>query len=73
MNDLPRIRKIGWLLLTAAAVGLLLTLLISVAGPGGFGFLAWTLLLILTPAALTGLGLLAYHWFKVSKRTGRRL
>ncbi|MGO1523372.1 MAG: hypothetical protein ACTHV8_06740 [Nesterenkonia sp.] len=73
MNDLPRIRRIGWILVAAAAVGLLVTLLISLAGPGGLGFLVWTLLLILVPAALVGAALLAYHWFIVSKRTGRRL
>lgn len=73
MNDLPRIRRIGWMLVAAAAVGLLVTLLISLAGPGGLGFLVWTLLLILVPAALVGAALLAYHWFIVSKRTGRRL
>lgn len=73
MNDLPRIRKIGWLLVAAAAVGLLVTLLISVAGPGGFGFLFWALMLVLTPVALVGLALLGYHWFIISKRTGRRL
>lgn len=59
--------------MAAAAVGLLVTLLISLAGPGGLGFLVWTLLLILVPLALVGAALLAYHWFIVSKRTGRRL
>lgn len=73
MIDLTRIRKIGWLLVAGAALGLLLTLLITVVGPGDFGFLTSILLLIITPVALVGLTLLAYHWFKVSKRTGRRL
>lgn len=73
MRDLPRIRRIGWLLVAAAAAGLLVALLISVVLSGGLGLLIWTLLLFVGPVALVGAALLAYHWFMISKRTGRRL
>lgn len=73
MNNLGNIRKLGWLLVAAAAALLVLSLLLSIAGAGGLGFIFWMLLLIIGPAALVGLALLALHWFKVSRRTGRRL
>lgn len=73
MKDLPKIQKIGWLLTGAAVLALLLTVLVSLVGGAGVGFLFWIQLLLILPVGLVGLALLAYHWFIISKRTGRRL
>lgn len=72
MADLNRLFKLGWLLIGIAA---LIALLVIIGVFNGLGFwnALWSLLLIVLPLAVVGFAFLAKRWFKISKRTGRRL
>ncbi|WP_150461622.1 DUF2207 domain-containing protein [Nesterenkonia ebinurensis] len=72
MADLEKLNKIGWLLVGAAVLTGLLVIIGLFNGLGFWGAF-WSFLFIVLPLAVIGLALLGKRWFKLSKRTGRRL
>ncbi|WP_120004562.1 hypothetical protein [Nesterenkonia muleiensis] len=72
MADLNKLFKLGWLLIGIAALVALLVIIGVFNGLGFWGAL-WSFVFVVAPLALVGFAFLGKRWFKVSKRTGRRL